>query len=97
MLVALFDPTRLNDYVRLARDIRRAGIGVELYPEARKLGQQLKYADQRGFRIALIAGSQEFAQGTCQVKNLATGESQSCPLDENAAAIVAVIRQMLSP
>jgi histidyl-tRNA synthetase len=97
VLVALFDPTRLNDYVRLARDIRRAGIGVELYPEARKLGQQLKYADQRGFRIALIAGSQEFAQGTCQVKNLATGESQSCPLDENAAAIVAVIRQMLSP
>ena len=43
--------------------LRRAGIGVEVYPEPRKLGQQLKYADRRGFRLALIAGSREFAGG----------------------------------
>ena len=54
----------------LAGVLRQYGIGCEVYPEAKKLGQQLKYADQRGFSIALIAGDREFAAGTLQVKNL---------------------------
>ena len=46
----------------------RAGIGVEVYPEPKKLGQQLKYADRRGFRVALIAGGNEFAAGRSKSK-----------------------------
>ena len=52
--------------------MRAAGIGVEVYPEPKKLGQQLKYADRRGFRLALIAGENELAAGTCQIKDLAS-------------------------
>ena len=37
--------------------LRAAGIGVEVFPDPKKLGQQLKYADRRGFRVALIAGA----------------------------------------
>ena len=33
------------------------------FPMPKKLGQQLKYADRRGFRVALIAGGDEFAIG----------------------------------
>src|SRR5205814_473804 len=58
---------------RLARALRARGLGVEVYPEPKKLGQQLKYADRRGFRVAVILGSQEFAAGTCQVKLLESG------------------------
>ena len=62
--------------------LRAAGIGVEVYPEPKKLGQQLKYADRRGFRVALIAGENEFAAGQCQVKKLATGESVTVSLTD---------------
>ena len=79
VLVAQFDAARLGDYQRLARALRAEGIGVEVYPEAKKLGQQLKYAESRGFRVALIAGENEFAGGTWQVKNLATREQTTVP------------------
>jgi histidyl-tRNA synthetase len=70
VMIAYFDAARLNDYVRLASHLRQHGVGCELYPEAKKLGAQLKYADQRGFRIGIIAGSREFDSGVVQVKDL---------------------------
>ncbi|MES0279187.1 MAG: dTMP kinase, partial [Dehalococcoidales bacterium] len=42
-----------NGYLKLAAALRAAGIGVELYPDPKRIGQQLKYAARRGFRIAL--------------------------------------------
>lgn len=76
VLVVQFEAARLGDYQKLARTLRAAGIGVEVYPEAKRVGQQLKYADQRGFRLALIAGPDEFAKGVWQIKDLKSGEAQ---------------------
>ncbi len=89
VFVPFFDAGRLHDYLRLAAQIRTLGIGVEFYPEAKKLGAQLKYADRRGFRLAVIAGENEWASGVCQIKDLASGESVSVPLGEAPAAVAA--------
>ncbi|MCI0357906.1 MAG: histidine--tRNA ligase [Planctomycetaceae bacterium] len=94
VLIAFFDAARLDDYLRLAATIRAAGIGVEVYPEPKKLGQQLQYADRRGFRVAIIAGQREFDAGKCQVKDLATTQSSEAPLAD-ADALVAAIRKCL--
>ena len=64
VFIPYFDKDRLHEYLRLASLLRAAGIGVEIFPEPKKLGQQLKYADRRGFRIALIAGGNEFESST---------------------------------
>ncbi len=95
IFIPYFDAARLHDYLRLAALLRRAGHGVEFYPEPKKLGQQLKYADRRGFRIALVAGENEFAAGTIQVKNLATAESRTVLLTPNAAELLAELNQLL--
>jgi histidyl-tRNA synthetase len=47
-------------------------VAVEFFPEAKRVGQQLKLAAKRGFPAALVIGSDEFAAGTAQFKNLAT-------------------------
>jgi len=96
VFVPFFDAARLGDYVRLAAELRSAGLGVEVYPEPKKLGKQLQYADKRGFRVALVAGEQEFAAGECQVKNLASGESTTVSLAGGAAALIAEIRRILA-
>jgi histidyl-tRNA synthetase len=96
VFIPFFDATRRNDYLRLAAQLRRAGIGVEFYPEAKKLGKQLQYADRRGFKVALIAGENEFNANECQVKDLATGGSTNASLANNAAAVVAEIQQILT-
>ncbi len=92
VLLTQFDAKFLPQYLKLAAELRAAGIGVELYPEAKKLGQQLKYADKRGFRVALVAGEDEFAAGTVQVKDLGSGET----VQAKGAEVVAAVKRVLS-
>ena len=65
VLVVQFDAAKLGAYQKMAGTLRAEGIGVEVYPEAKKLAAQFKYAEQRGFKLALIAGADEFAQRAC--------------------------------
>jgi histidyl-tRNA synthetase len=66
-----FDEAHLADYLRIAARLRADGMAVEFFPEAKRVGQQLKMAAKKGFRVALVIGSDEFAGGTAQLKNLA--------------------------
>src|SRR5581483_8917735 len=91
VLVVQFGADRLGEYQKMARQLRAEGIGVEVYPEAKKVGQQLKYAEQRGFRVALIAGPDEFVQGTWKVKDLAQRAEISVPTDQVLAAVRKVL------
>lgn len=94
ILIPFFDADRLADYLRLAAKLRQAGFGVEVYPEPRKLAQQLKYADRRGFRLAIIAGSRELEAGICQLKDLKDGTSAEVPLQGDS--LEAMVRQKLN-
>ena len=85
VFVALFVAERADQYLGIAAELRSAGISVEVYPEARKLGAQMKYADRRGHRLAVIVGEDEWASETAQVKVLATGRAIEVPLIELAA------------
>jgi len=66
-----FDEAHLADSIRIAARLRADGMAVEFYPEAKRVGNQLKMAAKKGFRVALVIGSDEFAAGTAQLKNLA--------------------------
>ena len=93
VLVTMFDATRVSDYLQMGRLLRKAGIGTEVYPEAKNIGKQMKYADKKGFRLALIAGGDEFAAGQWQIKDLKNGSQESVP----AANIIPHITTLLSP
>jgi histidyl-tRNA synthetase len=97
VFIAMFDANRRNDYLKLAAQLRAAGLGVEVYPESKKLGKQLQYADRQGFRAAIIIGEAEFTTGQCQVKDLQSGDSASVPYDGgDPDAMVAELRRLLS-
>ena len=88
VFIAYFDAGRLHDYLKLAAAIRAAGVGVEFYPEPKKISAQLKYADRRGFRLAIIAGENEWSAGNCQIKDLASGQSSTVALADVPSTIV---------
>ncbi len=92
VLVLQFDAARLGDYQRAARELRAAGVATEVYPEAKKLKAQFEYADKRGFRLALIAGSEEFAKGVWKVKDLAKREEVSVPASELTDRVLQTLR-----
>jgi histidyl-tRNA synthetase len=79
VLVLQFDAARLGDYQRIARSLRAGGVAAEVYPEAKKLGQQFQYAERKGFKLAVIAGPEEFAAGNVKLKDLARREEQVIP------------------
>lgn len=92
VLITMFDSAYSADYVVLARRLRAAGVGVEVFPDSKGIGKQMKYANRKGFRMAVIAGADEFSKGTWQVKNLQTGDQQ----DVSDARIVETVSDLLS-
>ncbi|MFM8634115.1 MAG: histidine--tRNA ligase [Planctomycetia bacterium] len=92
VFLAYFDDKHLGDYLRIAAALRQGGVAVEFFPEPRKLGQQLKVAAKKGFPLALIIGTDEFAAGTAQLKDLATQESVSIDWRGDPAVLVDAVR-----
>jgi histidyl-tRNA synthetase len=74
VMVSLFEGEPLEESLRLAADLRHAGLSVDIYPEADKLGKQFKYAAALAVRFVTIAGADERARGEVTVKNMVTGE-----------------------
>ena len=97
VLIAFFDRDFRDDYLRLASNLRTAGISVEVYPDAKKLGVQLKYASQKGFTAAIIAGGNEWGESRCQVKTLASRESVDVPYThESPKALIEVLQEIIA-
>jgi histidyl-tRNA synthetase len=97
VFLVFFDEAHLADYLRVASALRAAGMAVEFFPEAKRVGQQLKVAAKKGFPAALVIGSDEFAAGTAQFKNLATQQSMTIDWHGDLHVLVDAVRsQMVS-
>ncbi len=68
----------------LLRDLRRAGISAELYPDATKMKKQMEYANRRAIPYVVIIGSDEVEQKTATVKNMVSGEQTKVAFEKLA-------------
>jgi len=75
VFLVYFDEAHRGDYLRIAAALRRAGMAVEMAAEPKRVGQQLKVASKKGFPMAIVIGSDEFAAGTAQCKHMASQQS----------------------
>ncbi|MEO5680289.1 MAG: histidine--tRNA ligase [Acidimicrobiales bacterium] len=91
VLFVRFPDVALADLHDLAAQVRRAGVGAEVYPDLRKVGAQLQHAERRGARVAVLAGPAELAQGVVKVKDLAGRTEATVPRD----GLVAEVRRVV--
>ncbi|HRJ18364.1 MAG TPA: histidine--tRNA ligase [Bryobacteraceae bacterium] len=77
----------------LARDLRRAGLAVEVSTDA-KLKRALETANKLNARFTLMLGENEIAAGTFTVKNMTTGEQQTLSRDAIEEAVRPPSRQV---
>ena len=92
VLVTTMDPRYLDKYLGVARALRAAGVNTEVYLEQAKLGNQLTYADRKGFRLAIIAGENEFGRDVVQIKNLTTKTPRDVPVSDVVSAVTQELR-----
>src|SRR5438445_3438070 len=75
--IAPLGPGMNKEAARLARELRRHDLVVELGDESFRLKKSLETAAKLGSEYALIAGENELSTGVFALKNLATGEQKS--------------------
>ena len=73
--------------LKLAADLRRAGLRAVLAPSGKSLKAQMRYIGASGATHALILGDDELRQGVVAIKTLATGDQRLVPLAAAPAAI----------
>ena len=93
VLVTLWSEDSIGDSVALAKELRGSGLRVDLYPDADKLGKQLKYASDRGIPSVVVLGDDEKARGEVAIKDMRTGEQRSVKRNELAKTIRSALDQ----
>jgi histidyl-tRNA synthetase len=65
-----------KEAARVARELRHAGLSVELSPD-QKVKRAMELANKARARFAVIVGEDEMARGEAAVKDMATGEQRA--------------------
>jgi histidyl-tRNA synthetase len=79
VLVAGITEQDLPHVLRLAHELRDGGIRVEYVLSLQPIGKQLKLADARQARFAVMIGPDDRAKGEVAIKDLRTKEQASLP------------------
>jgi histidyl-tRNA synthetase len=93
VMIATFDATAASAAIRVAAILRNAGLRVLVYPDAEKIGKQIKYADSRGIPFVALLGEDEIKAGSVTVKNLSAQTQETYDQAAAGAAILEGLRQ----
>jgi histidyl-tRNA synthetase len=77
VMVTIWSHDTRDQSLALAGELRNAGVRVDLYPEADRIGKQFKYASARRVPFVAILGDDERARGEVAVKDLRSGDQTS--------------------
>jgi histidyl-tRNA synthetase len=77
VMVTIWNEEAVGEALTLAAELRSAGLRVDVYPEADKLGKQFKYASSRWIPFVVVMGETERERGEVALKDMTTGEQQT--------------------
>jgi histidyl-tRNA synthetase len=78
VLVTVIDQDLLGDCLKIAFELRRAGVPTELYlGSERGVGKQIKHADRSGIPMVALFGQDEKTKGTVTLKDLEVGKASA--------------------
>jgi histidyl-tRNA synthetase len=82
VLVINFGDDNTADLLEISSQLREASISCTVFPDAKKIDKQFKYANRKNFNFVLLYGEDEQKKNTVQLKNLNSGEQANVPLNE---------------
>lgn len=83
IVLANFGEAELMHCVGLVSKLRAAGINAEVYPDVvKKIAKQFEYADKKQIPFVGVVGSNEMANHTVMLKNMAAGTQEEVTFDQ---------------
>jgi histidyl-tRNA synthetase len=92
VMVTIFEGEPPSHALAVAAELRKSGLRVDVFPEADKIGKQLKFASARHIRFALIIGESEREAEMVTVKDLVAGGQQTMPRANAASYIMGFLK-----
>ena len=84
------DSSLAVEYQGLAQKLRNAGISCEVFPDAKKIGQQYNVTDKKGIKWGILMNAENAKQGVFILKNLETREQfENCTVEQAVKIISA--------
>ena len=68
--------------LKMASQLRQAGIRTEIYPDSVKMKKQMSYANAISVPFVALVGESEMESGLISVKDMASGEQKQIALDD---------------
>jgi histidyl-tRNA synthetase len=92
VLVTVFGPETQAESLRLANELRAAGIRAEAVMQTnRSIGKQIQYADRKGAQVVAFLGTDEISHGVVKFKRLRDGHE----ITASRAAAAQTVRGLL--
>jgi len=87
VMISIWNEGSVADSISLAQELRGAGLRVDLYPEADKIGKQFKYASARLIPFVAVMGDEERARGEVSIKDMRSGTQRSVKRENLAVTL----------
>jgi len=91
VLVTMFDRGLFGESLKVASELRSAGISAEVYVNDDKLKKQLDYANKKKIPLVLIIGPDEKERGEVVVKDMEGKTQTTVPGKELVNKIKAIL------
>lgn len=82
LLFINFGPEHIAHSLFAAQALRKKGVASEIFPEAVKMKKQMSYANVKNIPFVALIGPDEAANGVVTIRNMVTGEQQTCSLSD---------------
>jgi histidyl-tRNA synthetase len=87
-LIVNFEESLAPEYLKMASELRNAGVNTVLYFETADLKKQLSYASDKGIAFAIMYGANEAKEGMVVVKDLEKGTQEKVKVTEVTQAVL---------
>lgn len=81
-LIVVFSDDLLPYCFKVAAELRKNNINVEIYPGASKMAKQLNYANKLGIPFVLLCGEDEEKKNQVTIKDMKTGKQKTVALSK---------------
>ncbi|MFD3393814.1 histidine--tRNA ligase [Aquirufa sp. OSTEICH-129V] len=87
LLLTYFDEQGQSVAIRIANELRKDNLAIEVYPDIAKIKKSFEFADKKGIPFVGVIGGQEIKDGTVTLKEMKNGEQRVLSISDLVRAL----------